>query len=616
MYIDPIAISQLQAAQQWVQGITERADRQQQEDDADYPAQWLGYDADRGLHRIQRVGNNEVTTATSITSGGLAPGQPIDIAYSENYTAIDNTPYRPVERVPELEEEQVLDQVLYLYTRSNSFYLAGLFRETKVSFLDGVNVLAFAIFAKRGGYVGQYLVEDGNIGLDDAYRLKEFTSPGSESWESERRIEIGELVPIGGMNWQGGFGIADISESGGISTYDYGGSFFKRRDEERYTMTGVFDASDTLNQSASLSGSIVVMPGVEKPIALTYAATNNGGSPAITNTDKTASWWNVFMVNEAGTEGIIGNGSFSASTSETAGFSNFSSTRTWDYQIYKRSGNTETPVNMAPGFSANLTAELDLSEVSAGATIDVSVSRSFDRPSLSVVNEVAQYSPAEIESEIVGMPVIIAVKRAVDNYVRIEGTITAVSGGGGTISVGYGGFTVQVDRIATTPYDSMAGGSQFGVIYSNNNSFASFWMHIQKRSGFYIEKSDLYFDGDFKYTTEAPLTNDLFGSGSLSQISIRPYIRQGSQIATSVLSGLQWRRNYIYLPQANDADNSGLSAEDFNQSTTSYAEVWRVVESDGEVQFVKQRDLLELEQFTFGTQAAVDGVPASVRFAR
>lgn len=92
--INPEEIARRESQRNYAEGIVRRSQRQIMEDDADYPAYWQSYDANRGQHTIQRLGQNQTTVATSISSGGFQPGQAVDTAYSPSFIAIDNTPYR------------------------------------------------------------------------------------------------------------------------------------------------------------------------------------------------------------------------------------------------------------------------------------------------------------------------------------------------------------------------------------------------------------------------------------------------------------------------------------------------------------------------------------------
>lgn len=79
----------------------QRAQRQIEEDSAEYPTQWQGYDPSEGRHIVQRLGGGPVRVGISLSSGGFQVGQSVDAAFSQGYTAIDTRPHiaKPVVEV-------------------------------------------------------------------------------------------------------------------------------------------------------------------------------------------------------------------------------------------------------------------------------------------------------------------------------------------------------------------------------------------------------------------------------------------------------------------------------------------------------------------------------------
>lgn len=99
---DPIKLAQDYHDDLIAAGLQQRVEQQLTEDNAELPTFWQGI-GNAGQHVIQRMGNEPIEIGDSLTSGGLAPNQRVDAAFSEGFVAIDHTPFITSEQTATLQ---------------------------------------------------------------------------------------------------------------------------------------------------------------------------------------------------------------------------------------------------------------------------------------------------------------------------------------------------------------------------------------------------------------------------------------------------------------------------------------------------------------------------------
>ncbi|HEY9651397.1 MAG TPA: hypothetical protein V6C95_12090 [Coleofasciculaceae cyanobacterium] len=196
MAIDPIRLAQQSQAEVRAAGTQRRVELQLEQDEAELPTFWQGWDPSQNRHTISRVGSqDQVTIATSISSGGFLPGRRYDTAYSKGYVAIDTRPYirrTPVTITPEVLAIPVQQAILILETQLSQ-YIPDFFQ------LDRIRV-----WLKVGDSLPILLREEAfNIDLESIPDGNIIISRGDVMYSDF-------IIPIGEEEWLCGFSIYKI----------------------------------------------------------------------------------------------------------------------------------------------------------------------------------------------------------------------------------------------------------------------------------------------------------------------------------------------------------------------------------------------------------------------